>query len=88
MFGGIWVGIFDVPYGWETQSLERRRDKVDQHVESSARHDVDEESAINVSRISVSCCKCTYEVTLSKLWNTSELRHMAMATALFPMAKQ
>lgn len=28
------------------------------------------------------------EVTLSKLWKTSELRHMMMAMALFPKARQ
>ena len=71
-------------------------EEVDHDVEGCAGHDVDEKSEIRGqsrlnrghSRDSGRECRCTYDVTLSSEWKTRLLRHMAIATALLPNARQ
>jgi len=67
--------------------LELGGDEVDEAVQGCAGHDVDEEAA----RVRM-CGKMlrgeTYLVTLSMEWKTSEFLHIAMATALLPIARQ
>jgi hypothetical protein len=67
---------------------------MDQHVEEGAGHDMDEES-VGLQSVSVELINAgknrwvsTYDVTLSKLWKTKLFRHIAIATALLPKARQ
>lgn len=55
-------------------------------MEGDRRHDVDEQTSL----LAGDCVERqeSYLVTLSNEWNTIEFLHMAIATALFPYARQ
>ena len=67
---------------------------MDQAMESDGRRDMDEQALEHTlvlhatKKVCDSDTTSTYLVTLSRLWNTSEFLHMAIATALFPYARQ
>jgi hypothetical protein len=69
------------------------RDEVDEDVEGGAGHDVDEQPENDIVSLGFSFggyvdSSIAYVVVLSRLWNTRLFRHMAIATALFPKARQ
>lgn len=94
MFGSVWWREFDVIDSWKAVELEFWCDEMNHDVEEGAGHDVDEES-VGLQSVSVELISAgkerwvsTYDVTLSRLWKTKLLRHIAIATALLPKARQ
>jgi len=67
--------------------LHRVRQEMNQAMQSDAGHDVDKET-IRVSKVATATHEHAYLTTLSMEWKTSEFRHMMMATALLPNARQ
>ena len=86
MFRARRRAIADRVDGGEADLLHFWSREVDEAMKSYRRHDMDEQaSRLAEDRVER---QEDYLVTLSKEWNTIEFLHMAIATALFPYARQ
>jgi hypothetical protein len=81
-------GEFDGVDGGKACELHLFGNEVHENVEGRAWHDVNEEAAKMSMKVYAEEVKCAHVVVLSRLWNTRLLRHMTIATALFPNARQ
>jgi hypothetical protein len=84
---GVGGRIPDIIDGRKSFSLVLWGQKMDQAVQRYTRHDVDKKTETLACDLTPGKSNA-HLTTLSMEWKTSELRHMTIAMALFPYARQ